>query len=185
MGENHIVKIGPFVSTICRPSTALSNSYHFTSGTKEDINKYWRNLEHIQYYRYQVRVQHFYSESLHRESVLETPTKLSIIPDWCLRDIPFLSLPHPDAFHHGQIFRTEIHQMAKHLVKREKIEPINDVKTLVRLGGIVMNGDRANNNGPGQDTCGQRQFIVRGQDKIFRRVILRHLTGGSITSFKY
>merc|ERR1711893_165017 len=43
--KNHTVKIGPFVSTICRPSTALSNSYHFTSGTKEDINKYWRNLE--------------------------------------------------------------------------------------------------------------------------------------------
>ena len=67
--------------------------------------------------------------------------------------------------------------MAKHFVRREKIEPINDVKTLVRLGGIVMNGDRANNNGPGQDPCGQRQFIVRGHDKIFRRVILRHLTG--------
>ena len=57
MEENHIAKIGPFVSTICRPSTALSNSYHFTSGTKEDINKYWRNLEHIQYYKYQVGVQ--------------------------------------------------------------------------------------------------------------------------------
>ena len=70
-----------------------------------------------------------------------------------------------------------MHQMAKHFVRREKNEPINDVKTLVRLGGIVMNGDRTNNNGPGQDACGQRQFIVRGQDKIFRRVILRHLTG--------
>ena len=70
--------------------------------------------------------------------------------------------------------------MAKHFVRREKIEPINDVKTLVRLGGIVMNGDRTNNNGPGQDACGQRQFIVRGQDKIFRRVILRHLTGNNI-----
>merc|ERR1712131_49001 len=153
--KNHNPKIGPFASTICRPSTALTNSYHFTSGTKEDINKYWRNLEHIQYYKYQA----------------------SIIPDWCLRDIPFLSVPHPDAFHHGQIFRTEMHQMAKHFVRREKFEPINDVQTLVRLGGIVANGqstDRANNNG--QDTCGHRQFLVRGPDKIFRRVILRHLT---------
>ena len=77
-----------------------------------------------------------------------------------------------------------MHQMAKHFVRREKIEPINDVKTLVRLGGIVMNGDRTNNNGPGQDACGQRQFIVRGQDKIFRRVILRHLTG-NLMSHKF
>ena len=77
-----------------------------------------------------------------------------------------------------------MHQMAKHFVRKEKIEPINDVKTLVRLGGIIMNGDRTdrtNNNGPGQDACGQRQFIVRGQDKIFRRVILRHLTGKTMT----
>ena len=119
-----------------------------------------------------------------RESILESPKKMSVIPDWCLRDIPFLSLPHPDAFHHGQIFRTEMHQMAKHFVRKEKNEPINDVKTLVRLGGIIMNGDRtdrSNNNGPGQDACGQRQFIVRGQDKIFRRVILRHLTGKTMS----
>ena len=68
-----------------------------------------------------------------------------------------------------------MHQMAKHYVRREKFEPINDVQTLVRLGGIILNGDRANNNG--QDACGHRQFIVRGPDKIFRRVILRHLTG--------
>ena len=67
--------------------------------------------------------------------------------------------------------------MAKHYVRREKFEPINDVQTLVRLGGITLNGDRANNNGNGQDACGHRQFIVRGPDKIFRRVILRHLTG--------
>jgi len=146
--NNHTSKIGPFVSTICRPTTALSNVYHFTSGTKENINKLWRNLEHIQYYRYQA----------------------SLIPDWCLRDIPFLSLPHPDAFHHGQIFRTEVHQMAKHFISREKFQPITDVQNLVRLAGL------GNKNGQSTDTCGQRQFIVRGHDKIFRRAILRHLT---------
>ena len=75
-----------------------------------------------------------------------------------------------------------MHQMAKHFIKREKFDPINDIQTLVRIGGIQIPGLQngamdANRVENGIDPCGQRQFVIRGQDKIFRRVILRHLTG--------
>ena len=81
--------------------------------------------------------------------------------------MPFISLPHPDEARFGDVFRTDIHMNARKIILDERLEKY-------KLGSDIIDKQT---NPLLPDRKKSKQFIVKGPDDIYRRVLLRHLTG--------
>ena len=80
--------------------------------------------------------------------------------------MPYISLPHPDESRFGDVFRAEIHQNSRKIILEEEFEKY-------KFGSELF--EKQTNKQTNNDS--NKQFIIKGKDDIYRRALLRTLTG--------